>query len=98
MKYSKKTPSLFAYAKPQLFAILFTFGLFLWSLHYAIQIENGGEYILEGRAGISSIVYSIGLLGIVKVVLLFSFLLGIGIYSLIKKNKTRSEIEELNRF
>lgn len=97
LEYSKETPSLFKYAKPQLFAIIFTLGLFLWSLYYAIQIENGVEYILEGRAGIGAIMYSIGLLGVVKVVLLFSLLIGIAIYALIRKLNSRSEIEQLKR-
>ena len=97
LKYSKETPSLFKYAKPQLFAILFTLGIFLWSLYYAIQIENGVEYILEGRAGIGAIIYSIGLLGVVKVILLFSVLIGTSIFSLVRKINSRSEIEQLNR-
>lgn len=97
LSYCKETPTLFKYAKPQLFAILFTLGLFLWSLYYAIQIENGVEYILEGRAGIGAIIYSIGLLGVIKVVLLFTVLIVITIFSLIRKIKSRSEIEQLNR-
>jgi hypothetical protein len=95
--YSKEKPSIFKYAKPQLFAILFTLGIFLWSLYYAIQIENGVEYVLEGRAGIGAIIYSIGLLGVIKVVLLFSILIGISIYSLLRRIKSRSEIEQLYR-
>jgi len=95
--YSKEIPSIIKYAKPQLFSILVTLGIFLWSLYYAIQIENGAEYILEGRAGLGTIVYSIALLGVIKVVLLFSLLIGISVYSLIKKTKSRSEIEQLRR-
>ena len=86
-----------SWSSSMLFAIFFTTTIFLWSLYYAIQIENGVEYVLEGRAGLLSLIFSIGLLGVVKVVLLFAFLIGIGIYSLIRKNKTRSEIEQLNR-
>ena len=98
MNYAKKTPSFFKYVKPQLFAILFTTSIFLWSLYYAIQIESGAEYVLKGRAGLLALIFSIGLLGVVKVVLLFIFLIGVGVYSLIRKNKTRTEIEQLNRF
>ena len=98
MNYAKKTPSFFKYVKPQLFAILFTTIIFLWSLYYAIQIESGAEYVLKGRAGLLALIFSIGLLGVVKVVLLFIFLIGVGVYSLIRKNKTRTEIEQLNRF
>ena len=97
LNYLKETPSLFKYAKPQIFAILFTLGIYLWSLYYAIEIENGVEYILEGRAGLGAIIYSIGLLGVFKVTLLFSLLLGISVYSLIRKMKSRSEIEQLKR-
>ncbi|WP_298882362.1 hypothetical protein [uncultured Polaribacter sp.] len=95
--YSKKTPSFFKYLKPQLFAIFFTIVIFLWSLYYAIQIENGVEYVLKGRAGLRTLIYSIGLLGVTKVILLFTILIGIGLFSLIRKNKTRSEIEQLIR-
>ncbi|KGL62725.1 hypothetical protein [Polaribacter sp. Hel1_85] len=97
MSYSKKTPSFFKYVKPQLFAIFFTTVIFIWSLYYAIQIENGVEYYLEGRAGLLSLIFSIGLLGVVKVIILFTLLIGIGVYSMIRKNKSRSEIEQLNR-
>lgn len=97
LNYSKKTPSFFKYVKPQLFAIFFTTIIFLWSLYYAIQIENGVEYYLEGRAGLLSLIYSIGLLGIVKVIILFSILIGIGVYSMIRKNNSRSEIQLLKR-
>ena len=97
LNYSKETPTIIQYAKPQLFSILFTLGVFLWSLYYAIQIENGILYELKGTAGISSIMYSIGLLGVFKVVLLFLLLIGISVYSLIKKTQSRSEIEQLSR-
>ena len=97
LNYSKVNPSIFNYAKPQVFAILFTLGLFLWSLYYAIQIENGVEYVLKGRAGIGSIMYSIGLLGIVKVCIIFSILIGISIYAFLKKIKSKSQIEQLIR-
>lgn len=97
LNYSKNAPSIFKYAKPQLFAILFTLGIFLWSLYYAIQIENGVEYVLKGRAGIGAIIYSIGLLGVKKVIFLFSVLIGVAIFSLVRRLKSRSEIEVLNR-
>ena len=97
LNYSKVNPSIFNYAKPQVFAFLFTFGLFLWSLYYAIQIENGVDYVLKGRAGIGSIMYSIGLLGIVKVCIIFSILIGISIYAFLKKIKSKSQIEQLIR-
>ena len=97
MNYTKKIPSFFKYVKPQLFAILFTSAIFVWSLYYAIQIENGVEYVLEGRAGLLSLIFSIGLLGKIKVILLFTLLIGIAVYSLLRKNKSRSEIEQLTR-
>jgi len=97
LNYSKETPSIIKYAKPQLFSILFTLGVFLWCLYYAIQIESGVIYELKGTAGLGAIMYSIGLLGVFKVVLLFLLLLGISVYSLIKKTRSRSEIEQLSR-
>ncbi|WKD85773.1 hypothetical protein KCTC32516_01119 [Polaribacter huanghezhanensis] len=98
MNYSKRTPSIFQYAKPQIFAILFTTAIFLWSLYYAILIENGVEFELIGQAGLLLLIFSIGLLGVVKVVLLYILIIGIATYSLIRKNKTRTEIEILNRY
>jgi hypothetical protein len=97
LSYSKEIPSIFKYAKPQLFSILFTLGVFLWSLYYAVQIESGVVYELKGTAGLGAIIYSIGLLGVFKVVLLFLLLIGISVYSLIKKIQSRSEIEQLSR-
>tara|TARA_R110002073_G_scaffold108336_5_gene243456 strand:+ start:26170 stop:26778 length:609 start_codon:yes stop_codon:yes gene_type:complete len=98
MKYSKELPSIFRYAKPQLFAILFTTGIFLWSLYYAIQIENGVEYEVRGTAGLLSMIFSIGLLGVVKVTFIFFLIIGIAVYSLIRRNRTRTQIEQLNRY
>ncbi len=98
MKYSKELPSIFKYAKPQLFAILFITGIFLWSLYYAIQIESGVEYEVNGTPGLFSLIFSIGLLGVFKVILIFLLIIGVAIYSLIRKNSNRVEIEQLNRF
>jgi bacteriorhodopsin len=97
LSYSKEIPSIFKYSKPQLFSILFTLGIFLWSLYYAVQIESGVVYELKGTAALGAIMYSIGLLGVFKVVLLFLLLIGISVYSLIKKIQSRSEIEQLSR-
>jgi hypothetical protein len=97
LSYSKEIPSIFKYSKPQLFSILFTLGIFLWSLYYAVQIESGVVYELKGTAALGAIMYSIGLLGVFKVVLLFLLLIGISVYSLIKKIQSRSEIEQLSK-
>jgi hypothetical protein len=97
LKYSKEIPSIFKYAKPPLFAVLFTTGIFVWSLYYAVQLGNGVEYELAGSAGITSMMYAMGLLGTLKIVMLFFFIIEIAVYSLFKKNKSRTEIAQLNR-
>lgn len=95
--YYKKRPSLIQYAKPQLFALFFSSIIFVWSLYYAIQLENGAQYELKGRAGLSSIVFSIGLMGKVKVIVSYLLIGSLISYSIIRKNKSRTEIEYLNK-
>ena len=50
-----------------------------------IQLENGAVYELRGTAGLTSIIFSIGLLGTINVILLFTFLIGICVFLLLKK-------------
>ncbi len=98
-KYSSELPSVLKYAKAQLFALLFTTGIFLWSLYLAIQIESGIEYELVGggRPGITGIVLAIANLGVLKIVIGFIILLAIILFALTKRLKSRSETEFLKR-
>ena len=98
-KYSSELPSVLKYAKAQLFALLFTTGIFLWSLYLAIQIESGIEYELVGggNPGITGIVLLIANLGVVKNIIGFIILLTIIIFALTKRLKSRSETEFLKR-
>ena len=98
-KYSSELPSVLKYAKAQLFALLFTTGIFLWSLYLAIQIESGIEYELVGggNPGITGIVLAIANLGVLKNVIGFIILLAIILFALTKRLKSRSETEFLKR-
>jgi hypothetical protein len=98
-KYSSELPSVLKYAKAQLFALLFTTGIFSWSLYLAIQIESGIEYELVGggNPGITGIVLLIANLGVLKNIVGFIILLAIIIFALTKRLKSRSETEFLKR-
>ncbi|NQX82288.1 MAG: hypothetical protein HRT66_09890 [Flavobacteriaceae bacterium] len=98
-EYSSELPSILRYAKAQLFALLFTTGVFLWSLYLAIQIESGIEYELvgSGRPGITGIVLAIANLGVLKIVVGFIILLSIILFALTKRLISRSETEFLKR-
>ncbi len=93
-KYNSELPSVLKYGKTQFFALLFTSGIYLWTMNYAIELENGTQYELSGsRPGLGAIVFIIANLGTLKVTVGFSILLGIIIFTLMKKLKSRSEIE-----
>jgi hypothetical protein len=98
-KYSSELPNVLKYAKAQLFALLFTTGIFSWSLYLAIQIESGIEYELVGGGspGITGIVLLIANLGVLKNILGFIILLAIIIFALTNRLKSRSETEFLKR-
>ncbi len=97
-EYSQKIPSIIKQAKPQIFAILFTTGLFLWTFYIANQIENGYEYeVIGGRPGIGGIILILAQFGTLKVILGYIVILSIAIYSFIRKIKNRSLTEYLIR-
>jgi hypothetical protein len=98
-KYSSELPSKIKYAKAQLLALLTITGIFIWSLYYAIQIESGVEYELVGGGspGITGIVLVIANLGIIKITIGYIVLLGMTIFALMKRLKSRSETEFLKR-
>ncbi len=98
MHYWSKLPSIFKYAKAPLFALLFSTGIFLLAIYYAIQLQNGAEYVIRGgRAGIGALALLLGNLGIPKLSIGYSLILIFVIRSLWTKIKSRSEIEYLTR-
>jgi hypothetical protein len=99
LKYSIEIPTVINYAKAQLFALLSISGIFIWSLYLAIQIESGIEYELVGggNPGITGIVLAIANFGSFTIIIGYLILLGITIFALTKKLKSRSEIQFLKR-
>jgi hypothetical protein len=99
LKYSTEIPSDFDYAKGQYFALLSITGIFFWSEILAYQIENGTKYELVGGGspGITGIVLAIANLGSFNIIIGYMILLGITIFSLTKKLKSKSETEFLTR-
>lgn len=99
LKYSAEIPSIINYAKAQLFALLSGTGIFIWSLYLAFQIESGVEYELVGggNPGITGIVLLIANLGSSKIIIGYIILLGVTIFALVKRLKSRSETEFLKR-
>jgi hypothetical protein len=98
-KYRSALPSVFKYAKPQIFGILIASGIFIWAMYLAIEMSKGSQYevIGGGRAGITEIILMLAGLGIPNLVIGYSVIAGIAIFSLIKRLKTRTEIEVLER-
>jgi len=96
--YSSKVPSILKYAKAHFFALFIVTGIFVWSLYIAVQIENGIEYeLVGGRPGLAGIVLVIANLGVLKVIIGYVLLLLIIVFTLIKKLKSRTNIETLKR-
>lgn len=96
--YSKKKPSIYQHAKPQIFAILIVSGLFLWSFYYANEISKGYEYTMKGSGvGISGIALGIAQFGKTKVIAAYLCLISIAGFSLYKKLSNRTLIEYLTR-
>ncbi|WP_411767594.1 hypothetical protein [Winogradskyella sp. A3E31] len=96
--YSSKIPSILNYGKAQFFALLFMTGIFVWSLYLAIQIQNGAEYEIIGSGrSITGVVLFLANFGIIKNIIGYIVILFIIIISLVKKLKSRSEMEILKR-
>ncbi|MFT6748061.1 MAG: hypothetical protein ACJAZ2_002419 [Glaciecola sp.] len=97
--YKEYLPSFFKYFKAQIFSFLIITGLFLWSVYLAIEIENGAEYRIVGggRPGITHIVLLIANLGVFKVASSYLTLLLIIILSFVRRSKSRSVVQLLER-
>jgi hypothetical protein len=99
-KYKSEIPSIFKYAKPQIFAIIISTAIFIWAMYLAIEMSKGYQYEIiggGGGGGITGIILMLAGLGIVNLVIGYSVIVGIAIFSLIKRLKTRTEIEILER-
>jgi hypothetical protein len=92
---SKKYTVIEAIKKP-LIALVVALLLYLWTMHYVLEIASGTQYELIGNGGsISGIVFSLAQLGLVKVNIIFAALFSIGIFSAVKKGKKPAEILEI---
>jgi hypothetical protein len=97
-QYSSELPSVIKYGKGQFFALLFTTGIFIWTLYLAIQIQSGIEYeIVGGQPGLTGIILGLANFGIMKIVLGYTILLSIILFALFRRMKSRTETEFLIR-
>lgn len=97
-RYINEKPSIIKHTKPQLFAILFVTGIFIWVFYLASQIEKGYEYEVVGaKKGISSLLLGLAQFGTIKVSIGFILLLLIAILSFVKRVKNRVPVEYLVR-
>jgi hypothetical protein len=96
--YCSELPSVFKYAKALWFALLFTTGIFIWSMYLALEIENGAQYEIIGSGrGIAGIVLFIANFGSVKIISGYLVLLAIIALRIFTRLKSRSETEFLKR-
>jgi hypothetical protein len=83
-------------AKKPMIALATTTLVFIWTLYYAIQIDAGNEYLLKGSGkSIVGIVFILANLGTINVILIFGALLGIGLFSMIRKLKNKPDLNEI---
>jgi hypothetical protein len=82
--------------KPMI-AFFVVLGLFLWTLFYAVQAESGKVYYLENGHynSLTGIVLIIASLGLVNVIIIFSFLLGIAAFAFIRKVKNPAAVSRI---
>ncbi|MDX1903316.1 MAG: hypothetical protein SFU27_04085 [Thermonemataceae bacterium] len=81
-------------ARKPLRAVIVTSLLFIWTLYYAMQIGYKYELIGSGKS-ITGIVFALAHLGIVNVSLIFCTLIGVGLFSMIKKMRNRPLVHKL---
>ncbi len=96
--YSKEIPTIYRYAKPQIFALIIVTLLYFWSVYLAVEIENGAVYQIIGNSGgFLSFILILANLGSLQLSIAYLILLGVMFFSLNKKLKSRTEIEYLRR-
>ena len=100
LKFKSEVPGFFSYCKAPLSAILILTGLFIWSMYYAIELEQGTVFELRGgggRLGLGGIVFVLGNLGKTKLIAGYAVIMTLCIISLFRKLKSRTEREILYR-
>ncbi|TDQ28831.1 hypothetical protein [Tenacibaculum caenipelagi] len=96
--YFKDKPKVIKFIKPQIFAILFSTGIFLWVFYLAREIEKGYQYeVVGGRQGLSGLVLGLAQFGTIKVLLGYFIVLSIAIMALTRRLKKRTLTEFLIR-
>jgi hypothetical protein len=95
--YQFEEYSAFKSGKKPMIAVILTSLLFAWTLYLSIQIELGYQYELVGGSGhsITGLVLALANLGVLKVVLIFGSLLGIGLSSMIRKMRNRPSVHDI---
>jgi len=83
-------------AKKPMIAVGIVSILFAWTLYLAIQIEMGSQYVVVGsKSSITGLVLGLANLGILEVILIFGSLVGIGLYSMIRKMRNPPPVHDL---
>jgi hypothetical protein len=74
--------------KPMI-AFFVVLGFFLWTLYYVIEAQNGTVYYIENGSyfSLTGIVLGIASLGLAKVVIIFSVLSGLAVFSFVRKTR-----------
>ncbi len=98
-QYKVNTPNLFSYTKPQFFGILLLTIVYIITIYFAVQLSNGYSYELQSSrvGGIIGILILLAENGYLKLTIWYSILLGLAIFTLMKKIKSRSEVQILKR-
>lgn len=98
-KYKIEKPSFLKYTKPQLFGILLLTLIYISTMYFAIQLANGYSFELHNSrvGGIIGMLILLAENGYLKLTLWYSIILGLVVFTLIKKNKSRSEVQTLTR-
>ena len=94
-EYTSEIPSAFTYVRPKIIGIIVLTAIFLWTSYFAVQMEQGYEY--GAARGITGIAIGLATFGIVKLLIGYITIMGITIFLMVKKLKTRSEIQTLKR-
>ena len=97
--YSNDLPNVFKYTKAIIIAFIITSGVFLWSLDFAIELENGTEYEMVNGGGISieGIIFMIANVGVFNLISGYIVLVVLMVFAFIKRLKSRSIVESLKR-
>ncbi|MFI5129368.1 MAG: hypothetical protein ACHQFX_05225 [Chitinophagales bacterium] len=87
--YTVEKWNAFRAGKKPLIAMVVILALFAWTMFYAVEAQSGTVYYIEnGRYdSLTGIVLGIASLGLIKVVTIFSCLLGIALFAFIRKAK-----------